>query len=184
MATEPARVWTYDDLLAFPEDLVRREVIGGELFVTPSPSARHQDVVVELTIRLGLYAKEHGGKLYAGPLDLYFSDTNVVEPDVLYLRPENLSKVQRRRVLAPPDLVVEISSPSTRRRDLGPKRDLYERFGVPEFWFVDLDRDRIEVRRLEAGRYGEPVTLGPADVLTSPLLPGLSVPVDEVLIRP
>jgi Uma2 family endonuclease len=182
MATQPRTTGlTYEDLRAFPEDNLRRELIDGELIVTAAPSTRHQDVVVWICVRLALYTEEHGGKVYVAPTDVFLSDVNVVEPDVLYVRPENVSRVELPFVRGAPDLVVEVSSPSTRRLELVRKRELHERFGVPEYWYVDLDADRVEVYRLEAGAYGPPTLLTRADTLQSPQVPGLSIGVDDLL---
>src|SRR5436190_21645006 len=131
MATQPRTTGlTYQDLQTFPEDNFRRELIDGELIVTAAPSTRHQDAVGELFIQLGLYAKERGGKAYVAPTDVFLTDTNVVEPDVLYVRPENVARIERPFVRGTPDVVVEVASPSTRRLEIVRKRELYERFGV------------------------------------------------------
>lgn len=177
---------TYEDLLEmFPdEDNVRRDLIDGELLVTPSPLRRHQRVVGRLFHLLLHYTEEHGGEALTGPFDVFFSDRNVVEPDVLYVRPENLGRMEERFVRSAPDLVVEVSSPSTRGVDIVRKKELYERYGVPEYWFVDLDADRIEVYRLHESRYASPVLVTRGQTLTSPLLPGLEVRVDELLAPP
>jgi len=74
-----------------------------------------------------------------------------------------------------------VSPPSPRRLELVRKRELYERYAVPEYWYVDLDADRVEVYRLRDGRYGTPALLGSGEVIESPNLPGLSVPVGELL---
>lgn len=175
---------TYEDLQRFPEDNLRRELIDGELFVTPSPITRHQKVVGEIFHQLRLYQEKAGGEAYPAPLDVFFDDRNVTEPDVLFVRKENLDRVEERFVRSPPDIVVEVSSPSTRRTDQVRKRELYERFGVPEFWFVDLDADRIEVHRLAQGRYGAPEIFMRGDTLASPLLPGFHAEVAEILGDP
>src|SRR5438552_4869482 len=94
MATEPeATGLTYEDLEKFPDDNLRREIIDGELFVTAAPSWRHQDVVRELVLLLGLYCREHGGKVLPAPTDIYLSQTNVVEPDVLVLTAQSLDRL-------------------------------------------------------------------------------------------
>jgi len=172
---------TYDDLASFPDDNLRRELIDGELIVTPAPRVRHQDVVVWLTTELGLYAREYGGRVYCAPLDVYFSERDVVEPDVLYVRPEHRSRLEERFLRGAADLVVEVSSPSTRHLELVRKRDLYERFEVPEYWYVDLDAERVEVYRVSEARYGAPALLGAGDELTSPVVPGLVLNVGELL---
>lgn len=174
---------TYEDLLEmFPEqDNVRRDLIDGELIVTPSPLRRHQQVVGRLHVLLFRYAEEHGGEALTGPFDVFFSDRNVVEPDVLYVGPENLGRMEERFVRSAPDLVVEVSSPSTRGVDLVRKKELYERYSVPEYWFVDLDADRVEAYRLEEGCYAGPTLVERGETLTSPVLPGLQAPVEEIL---
>src|SRR5438552_1020305 len=141
---------TYADLRRmFPEvDNVRRELIDGELIVATSPSVRHQRVVRRLTVLLDRYAESHGGEVFSGPLDVFLSDTTVVEPDVLFVRAQSAGKLEKKFVRSAPDLVVEVSSPSTRRLDLVRKRELYERFGIPEYWYVDLDAERVEAYRL------------------------------------
>ncbi|MGH8907186.1 MAG: Uma2 family endonuclease [Egibacteraceae bacterium] len=172
---------TYDDLACFPDDGLRRELIGGELIVSPSPQPRHQGSVTELVGHLWLYSNDHGGVVFCALLDVYFAHDDVVEPDVLYIRPEHLHRIEDRFLRGAPDIVVEVSSPSTRRTDLGRKLALYERYGVPEYWYVDLKTDAIRVYRLHNGAYGHPLILKPGDTLTSPLLPGFAVPIDQLL---
>jgi Uma2 family endonuclease len=92
-----------------------------------------------------------------------------------------MGQVERRFVRSAPDVVVEVSSPSTRRLELVRKRELYERFGVPEYWYVDLDADRVEVHRLESGRFTVPEILARSDTLRSDQTPGFSIAVDDLL---
>jgi Uma2 family endonuclease len=184
MATDAFTEFTYADLTGFPDHNLRREIIDGELIVTPSPVPRHQDAVMVLSGELYLHVKAHGGNVYAAPLDVFFSDRNVVAPDVLFISAEHLDRIGSKYVEDAPDIVVEVSSPSTRRLELVRKRELYERFGVPEYWYVDLDADRVEIHRLTEGRFGPPTLLVRTDRLESPLLPGWSLSVDEVLGPP
>jgi Uma2 family endonuclease len=182
MATQPRTTGlTYADLEKFPEDNLRRELIDGELIVTAAPNTRHQRAVRELLTEFNLHAREHGGEVLPAPYDVYFSETNVVEPDVLFVTVEHVERLEEKYIRAAPDIVVEVSSPSTRRLELSRKKDLYERFGVPEYWCVDLDADRIEVYRLSEGRYGLPALLGRGDAIGSDLVPGLSISVDLIL---
>jgi Uma2 family endonuclease len=184
VATQPQTGLTYQDLESFPEDNFRRELIDGELIVTAAPSTRHQDVVLELGAALLAHVKEHGGKVFIAPTDVFFSDTNVVEPDVLYVAPANVERVETKFVRSAPDVVVEVSSPSTRRLELTRKLELYERFGVQEYWYVDLDADRVEVHRLEEGRYGHPLILGRGDWLKSPIVLGFPIELNDLLGPP
>jgi Uma2 family endonuclease len=114
----------------------------------------------------------------------YVHEREYTEPDVLFVRADRVGLFEQRRIAAPPDLVVEVSSPSTRHRDLGAKRDLYERFGVPEYWFVDLDRDRLVVHRLAEGGYGEPAVYERGDTVSPLAAPGLVLPLDRILGEP
>lgn len=181
MATQPDTGLTYDDLVGFPEDNLRRELIGGELIVTAAPATRHQRVVARLTARLLAYEEGHGGVVLPAPADVFFSDVDVVEPDVLFVSAAREDIVEGKVVRGAPDLVIEVSSPTTRHLELVRKRDLYEHYGVPEYWYVDLDADRAEVYRRSGDRYDPPVIAGWGHNLTVPSLPGLSIPVDYVL---
>jgi Uma2 family endonuclease len=183
MATQPQTGLTYQDLLAFPEDNLRRELIDGELIVTAAPATSPQRVVAKLLHRLFTYCEERGGEVLPAPLDILFSETNVVEPDVIYVREENRGRFEKRFFRSAPDLVVEVSSPSTRRLELIRKRGLYERFGVPEYWHVDLDADRVEVYRLQEGRYGPPILIGREGTLERSQAPGFTLGVDDLLGR-
>ncbi|HWB71117.1 MAG TPA: Uma2 family endonuclease [Egibacteraceae bacterium] len=174
---------TWSDLQQFPDDGVKRELIGGRLFVTPSPVDRHQWTAVLVSAALLDAARVAGGRVFHA-LDVVLGERDVVQPDVCAFRPEHLDRIRDGYPRAAPDLVVEISSPATRRTDLGRKKDLYERHGVAEYWFVDLDADRIECYRLDAGRYGPPRLLTRDDRLGSAQLPALDVAVDTVLPAP
>ncbi len=181
MATQPRTGLTYDDLRAFPEDNLRRELIDGELIVTAAPSTRHQRVVLALGAALYEYSKPRGGEAFVAPTDVFFSDTTVVEPDVLFVTADHLDRVEQPFVRSAPDLVVEVSSPSTRRLELVRKRELYQRFAVPEYWCVDLDADRVEIHRLSGSDYGVPLLAPRGATLETPMLPGFAVSVDELL---
>lgn len=173
--------FTYPDLAAFPEDSLRREIIDGEMFVNPAPVIRHQEASANLHLHLKLYANKTGGKAYAAPCDVYLASDNVVEPDLIFVRADHLDRIGVKYVEGAPDLVVEISSPSTRRLDLVRKRELYERFAVPAYWFVDLEAERVEVYLLDSGGYRAPLVKYAGESLQSAGLPGLKVPVTEAL---
>jgi Uma2 family endonuclease len=169
----------YADIVDLPEE--RRELLDGELIVPPSPAFRHQWVVGELHYRLRLWLEDAPGGVYFAPLDVFLSDSNVLQPDLLFVSGDRLAQIEKNFVRSAPSLVVEVSSPSTRRLDLGRKREIYERFAVQEYWFVDLDHDQVEVYRLENDRFAAPVVLTRDDVLESTILPGFSLSVDELL---
>src|SRR4029077_17693023 len=112
------------------------------------------------------------------PLDVVFSRFDVVEPDIQYLSNERAAEViTPQHVRGAPDLVVEIASPSTRKRDETIKRRLYERAGVSEYWVVDPDIDVIRVYRREGDHFGRGLELSRegGEELTTALLPGLEM---------
>jgi len=145
---------TYEDLCRLPDDGMRHELIDGDLYVTPSPRLKHQRLATNVAGHIFIYLREHPlGHVYQAPLDVVFSDSNVVEPDVLYVSYEREERQATERYLAgAPDLVVEILSPSTRYVDLGVKLRLYERFSVPEYWIIDPDNETVKIYRLQDSR--------------------------------
>jgi len=165
------------------DDRVKREIIDGELFVSPGPLLKHQRVAFQISQQLNDYAETHGG-LMLPEYNNDYSDATHVEPDGGFLLPGHFDRLSKMGVGGAPDLVVEVSSPSTRGHDRIRKRALYEREGVAEFWIVDLDHDRFEVYRLADGHYGPPLLVGRGERLTSPLLPGLTIDIDEALTLP
>ena len=170
---------TYEDFLLFPDDGKRHELIDGEHYVTPSPNIRHQRIIGNLYFLIRVWLESHPiGQIFLSPLDVVFSDFDVVEPDLLYLSNERASQVLTQlHVKGVPELVVEIASKSTRKRDETIKRRLYERVGVSEYWVVDPAIDVIRIYRREDDGFGRPVELSceADDVLTTPLLPGLQL---------
>ena len=175
---------TYDDLADFPQDdHLRRELIDGELFESPSPIVRHQRSVLRIASALLVEADERGGMSLLGPIDVVFSPHTVVVPDVAFIGPERVDELTEERFVdIVPDLLVEVSSPSTRRLDLIKKRGLYEREGVAEYWFVDLDADVVDVYRLDVrGSYGMPTTLDQTATLTCLAAPSFELSVLEAL---
>ena len=175
---------TYDDYVLFPEDGKRHELIDGEHFLTPSPDTKHQTIAINLAGMIWSHLQQHPiGRVFTAPFDVVFSDFDVVEPDLLYLSTERgASVLTPKHVRGAPDLVVEIGSESTRRRDETIKRRLYERFGVSEYWVIDPDLDAIKVYRRIGDRYQRTaeLSLENGDVLTTPLLPGCDLPLAKI----
>jgi Uma2 family endonuclease len=185
--TAPSAKFTYEDFVNFPDDGKRHEIIDGEHHVTPSPNLKHQAIVGNLFLSMATHLKEHPiGHVFGSPLDVIFSDLDVVEPDLQYISRERFEILTKQHVRGAPDLVIEILSPSTRRTDEITKRKLYERFGVQEYWVVDPELDAIKVYRRTAERFEKIAELSveQREVLTTPLLPKWSIPLADVFVSP
>jgi Uma2 family endonuclease len=173
---------TYNDLESIPEEHPgdRHEIINGGLVVTPSLAPMHQ-IVSRALFRLldrHVAASDLGEVLYA-PVDIRFTPDNVLIPDIIYIARDRLHVIGSKTIDAPPDLVVEILSPGTRRRDLDTKRALYARFGVQEYWVVDPEARTVTVLTLTGDRY-EPVPPGDDDAIASRVLPGFTLALNDV----
>ncbi|HUR32372.1 MAG TPA: Uma2 family endonuclease [Vicinamibacterales bacterium] len=175
---------TWDDYMRFPEDGKRHELIDGEHFVTPAPILRHQAIVRNISGLIWSHLRTHPvGRVFAAPMDVILSRHDVVEPDVLYFSHERATTFEASPwVKGAPNLVVEVASPGTRRRDETAKRRLYEKFGVDEYWLVEPADSTIVVLRLEQRAYfrAAHLRLDGGDVLTTPLLAGLELPLRDV----
>jgi Uma2 family endonuclease len=180
----PPRKLTYEDFLDFPEDGRRHELIDGEHVAEPSPNTIHQRIVSNLHYLLSAFVRQHDlGWVLPAPCDVVLSDVDVVEPDLLYLSKENAGRLQHAFVQGAPDLVIEILSPSTRRRDERSKRDLYERYGVGEYWIVDPELETVKVYRLgDDGRFqrARELSAESGERLVPVLFDGLVISVPEI----
>ncbi|MDQ6522750.1 Uma2 family endonuclease [Nocardioides sp. LHD-245] len=142
---------TREDLDAMPDDGNRYELIEGEIVMSPSPRPRHQLVSTELLVRLYAACPDHL-RVSQAPFDVVLGEHEILVPDILVVDP---SKLDERGMNGPPALVVEVLSPSMRRRDLGQKKRIYERSGVAAYWVVDVEGDEIALTawELRDGRY-------------------------------
>ena len=177
---------TYDDLARMPDDGMRHEIIDGVHYVTPSPVARHQRLVIRLATAIANYLEVHPvGEVLPAPLDVVFTQWDVVEPDLLFVADDQRSILTEPNVQGAPALVVEILSPGTRKRDLGVKKHLFDRGGVREYWIVDPKGNTVTIyRRSSDGSLGDVQSLPEeANTITTPLLPGFSLALDK-LFRP
>lgn len=170
---------TAADLDLFPDDGLRREIIGGVLFVAAAPSRFHQEVLFRLTLQVGnLIAANKAGSAYFAPVDVRFSDGDLVQPDLIFIRRERLGIYRGNTVYGAPDVVMEVVSPSNRGYDLRNKARLYEANAVPEYWVFDPERRQITQLALIDGRH---VPVEPTDgIYRSTVIPGLEI--DPVLL--
>ncbi len=159
-----------------PDDGRRYEILDGELTVTPSPSRSHQEFAANLLVVLRPFAAAHGlGSVFIAPFDVILDETSVVVPDLCFVSRERLEIVTDRGVGGAPDLIVEILSPGTVRRDRGEKAQLYARHGVRHYWLADADARVFETLELDEGRYRETARLTGDARFRPTLFPGLEI---------
>jgi Uma2 family endonuclease len=181
VATTTIRL-TVQDLEIIPEERVgdRHELIDGELFVTPVPVSKHQGISFNLTLALGNFARgKRLGEERTAPSGVRLHDDTLVIPDICFVAMDRLSIIGEKTIDGPLDLVVEILSPGTRRRDLTSKRELYARFGVPEYWIVDPDANTLTVLVLSEG-HNQPRLHRYHGKVDSQILPGLELTLGQV----
>jgi Uma2 family endonuclease len=167
---------TLEDYNVLPNDGKRYEIVDGELYVTPAPSTRHQGISIRLTSRLFRVLDEGGqGRLFNAPIDVVLNEHNIVQPDIVYIKNENRSIIEEKYIKGPPDMVVEILSPSTRRTDVIVKAALYAQFGVPAYWIVDPDLEQIETHSLQHGTYASTGTFRRPERLKLPDYPEIDL---------
>ena len=171
---------TYRDYANTPDD-ERYELLDGELIRMPSPAEIHQRVSILLGWKLIEFVTATGlGRVYQAPFDVVLSDTDVVQPDLVFISNERAHVLTAANVRGAPDLVVEILSPSSAERDRSVKRALYARRGVKEYWIVDTEARTVAVLLLQDGGFEAAATYGEGNTLTSPTLRGFALPVADL----
>ncbi len=172
--------FTYEDYVRLPDDH-RYEVIDGELFLTPAPRPHHQIVSGRLFVLLNRHVETLGlGQVFFAPCDLVLSKFDVLQPDIFFIAEQRRAIIGEKYISEAPDLVVEVLSPSTADRDRVKKAARYAKFGVREMWIADPDAKTIEVHVNAEGGFRRETTYAGGDVLRSPLLPGLEIPLARV----
>ena len=179
--TQPLVKSTYEDYRTAPPD-TRHELLDGDLLMVPAPNLKHQRVQRRLGQRLSQFIDERElGEFFFAPCDVVLSDTDVVQPDLLFVSRERQHLLSGgENVRGAPDLVVEILSPATADRDRGYKRALYGNHGVAEYWLIDPTAETIAIHRQRAGTLALMHTLGRDETLRSPLFGGLELRLDDV----
>ncbi|MGE3797871.1 MAG: Uma2 family endonuclease [Thermomicrobiales bacterium] len=148
------RPMTAEDLALLPDDDTRHEILGGELIVAASPTERHQWASIRLSRRILEHLDTTGvGMVYAAPFDVRLGRYHLLVPDLSIVLRQNASRITRKRIMGPPDVVVEIISESTKTIDRVRKSAIYADAGVPEYWIVDPDASTILVQTLVDGQY-------------------------------
>ncbi len=145
--------WTYEDYLQLEEEK-GYEIINGELLEMPAPSLKHQKIAGKLYKLLSTFMEsQRGGEVYISPVDVVLSEDVVFQPDLVVVFEENYSILKERGIFGSPDLVVEVVSPSTFKKDTEDKRKLYAKHGIKEYWLVFPEEKVVEVLVLKEGEY-------------------------------
>lgn len=190
MSATATRILSLDDFYrlrdADPDPRNRYELIGGEVFVTPAPETPHQRASGDLYLafRQAIAGRPRATVLYA-PVDVRSPDGTIVQPDLLLLLDDRTAYENRRDISGPPNLVVEILSPSTERLDRGRKLAFYARFGVDELWLVDGRRQTLSIYCNPVdGQYRSVATFTTPGAGRSATIPGLEVDLDALFATP
>ena len=178
------RRWTFDELAAdVPESNQPMELWDGELIMAPAPSFYQQEVVARFYDGLKRWvAQRHLGRVVFTPIDMILTSRRVTQPDVLFISNERRHIIQDR-VRGAADMVAEVISPESRRRDRIEKRDLYEQHGVREYWIIDPEAETVEVLFLDRGEYRLAGRWRPGEQAHSQLLKGFKVAVTALFAK-
>jgi len=175
------KVYTYSDYLELPdEECYYYEILDGCLIREPAPTKLHQRVSrrIQRILEDYFWQRDPNAEVFDSPIDLILSDTNVVQPDLVYV-PGGSNIVEKQRINGIPHLVVEVISPSTRSKDYARKAQIYARLGVPHYWIIDPEQRAFESFRLaKPGKYSPCGTVKREQVFTHPDFPGLAIQLD------
>ena len=174
---------TYEDYCLIPDDGRRHEIINGGHCVSLAPSFQHQQIVLRLSFKLYEFVQVHGlGVIAFAPIDVFLSEHDVIQPDVLFISSERESIITKKNIQGAPDLLIEVLSESNRRQDEVVKRKLYGRYGVNEYWIVDPELETVKIYQLQDDSYGPAtmLSLGRDEALTSQVMPDLSLKLSNI----
>jgi Uma2 family endonuclease len=178
--TSFAKTWTYEDLFTLPDDGKRYEIIEGELFEMPAPTFEHSTAVMNLIALFLPVVTSLGGLIRTAPLDVFIPGGNPVQPDIVILLPDRLHLIRSRGIEGPPNVVMEVLSPSNPGHDRIRKRLLYARAGVDEYWLVSPEAAIIEVWVREGDAFRLFGRAGEDEPVRSKIFGDLSFPASAV----
>lgn len=184
---QKSNINTYLDLKRISENKIY-SLINGTLFLHATPSWQHQKVLKELMLFFGNYLKDKDCEIFSAPFDVFLeakdelevdSATTVVQPDLTIICDK--SKLAKTGYIGAPQMIIEITSPSTVRLDRVLKFNKYEAAGVKEYWIVEPENKIITCFVLEPdGRYGRPKMFSEGDKIRVVTFPDLEINVDEI----
>ncbi len=171
--------YTAEDYMKLPEG-APYELINGKLTFMPSPKYPHQDASGNLFAVLWFFVKKHKlGIVSHAPMDVHLDKKNIVQPDILFLSNERMDR-RKDWIYGAPDLMVEILSKGTKKKDQQTKLALYEKHGVLEYWLVDTDKRTVETYIAKEGKLIKNALLSVGDELAAEVVPGFKIPVSDI----
>jgi len=148
--------------------------------MVPSPNERHQHILSNILYVLFDYVRKNKlGAVYCAPFDVLFSEEDIVQPDIIFVSNKNKKIITKDNIKGAPDLLVEILSPSTSKRDIGIKKKLYARHSVREYWVVDPEGEMVDLFNLK-GREFESKRYGVQEFLSSSVIKDLTIEVKKI----
>jgi Uma2 family endonuclease len=175
--------WTYQRMVEKLPEESRFEIINGKLYdMSPTPNSQHQRISRELEFLLITFVKNSKlGEVFHAPMDVILDKHNVVQPDILFIANNNSNIITKKCIEGTPDLVVEIISPSSYYRDQVEKKELYEKFGVKEYWIIDPANKVIEIFTLKETKYILHAFIAEEGKVASALLQGFEVNIHDII---
>ena len=177
--SRPLTIHDYRDL---PEGPPHYQLIEGEIEMSPSPNRAHQDILLNLIDAFREHLRKNAvGRIYVAPFDVYLTDLNVYQPDLVFISKARANILTEQGTEGAPDLVIEILSTRTAKFDRGVKRDIYSRTGVLELWLVDPERKQVQVFDFAQSADTPAGTYSKGQKVKSRVLPKLSISVTSIL---
>jgi Uma2 family endonuclease len=186
-ATMPKREvkFTYEDYIIWDIGPDKRyELIGGAFFMVPAPNTKHQYTSIEIEFRIRKFLEKNElGMVFYAPYDVVLSNEDVVQPDIIFIVKENFHIITKDNIKGSPDLLIEIISEKSAQRDRIIKRRLYEKYGIKEYWLVDIEKEEIEILTLQQDSYKTYGIFKANDTISSYVLKGLCFKVKDVFLK-
>jgi Uma2 family endonuclease len=171
---------TVEDYERLPEG-APYQLIAGELIMTPSPTPFHQSIVLNIASILSPFViRNRLGKVFVAPLDVYLSDEDIYQPDLIFIRADHAHGIRKDKLRIIPDLVVEVLSPSTAYYDFTRKKEMYCTHGVQEYWIIDPEMETVEIMVKRGEIYQTEAIMKKPALLESAMFPGFSMKIEDV----
>jgi Uma2 family endonuclease len=179
-----SKQYTFKDYLSW-QFKERVELFRGYIAkMSPAPNTFHQEFSGNIYTAIKNYLIRKNCKVFFAPIDVYLptkDKKSVVQPDIIVVC--DLNKIQRKGCVGAPDIAIEILSPGNSKREMHDKYDLYEEAGVKEYWVVFPEEQVVQIYELREGKYQSKKPLANGDKITTPILEGFELELDEIFTK-